>query len=115
MRPREGVSSIVGGLWEATYLEADATRDQAFELMMVFPLSQESDRNIWDIIPINCWAKSCYFPCPTGHDNVVVCFQEYLGGCIAKAFQGGAVCVFLEFVVLCIPISVLCFYGAECR
>jgi len=59
MRPGEGVSSaVVAGLGGgATYLEADATRDQAFELMVVLPLSQESDRNIRDIIPINCWSE----------------------------------------------------------
>ena len=46
------------GFGRPTYLETHATRDQAFELMVVLPLRQESDRNIWDIIPINCWAKS---------------------------------------------------------
>jgi len=100
------------GLGRPTYLEAHATRDQAFELMVVLPLSQESDRNIWDIIPVNCWAKIPYFPC-CKHDNIAVCFPEYLGGCIAKAFQGGAVCEFLEFVVLSIPISEMCSFGVE--
>ena len=99
------------GLRRPTYLEADATRDQAFELMVVLSLRQESHRNIWDIIPINGWAESSYFIfCD---DNVAVCFPEYLGGCIAKAFQGGTVCVFLEFVVLSIPIIVMCSFGVE--
>ena len=75
--------------------------------MVVLPLSQESDRNIWDIIPINCWAKSSYFPCYKQHDNVVVRFQEHLGGRIAKAFQGGAVCTLPESIILSVPIIVM--------
>ena len=79
--------------------------------MVVLSLSQESDRNIWDIIPINRWAESSYFICCD--DNVAVCFPEHLGGCIAKAFKGGAVCVFLEIVVLSTPINVMCSFGVE--
>ena len=96
-----------------TYLEAHATRDQAFELMVVLPLRQESDRNIRDIIPVNCWTKGSYFPCYKQHDNVVVCFQEHLGGRITKAFQGGAVCTLLKFIVLSVPIIIMRSVGVE--
>jgi len=80
---------------------------------MVLPLGQESHRNIRDIIPINRWAKSPYFPCYKQHDNVVVRFQEHLGGRIAKAFQGGAVCTLPESIVLSVPIIVVCSFGVE--
>ena len=81
--------------------------------MVVLPLSQESDRNIRDIIPVNCWAKSSYFPCYKKHDNVVVRFQEHLSRCFAKAFQGGAVCTLLEFIILSVPIIVMCSFRVE--
>ena len=80
--------------------------------MVILPLSQESDRNIWDIIPINCWTKSSYVPYRK-RDNVMVRFQEHLGGRIAKAFQGGAVCTLPESIVLSVPIIVMCSFRVE--